>query len=55
MAEETATTARCGCSSRRSGSSRRRSVLVGRRLGDGAGLASLSRLLRRRARLRSRN
>ena len=38
-----------------SGGSRRRSVLVGRRLGDGAGLASLSRLLRRGARLRSRD
>ena len=37
------------------GSSGRRSVLVGRRLGDGAGLASLSRLLGRRARLRSRD
>ena len=39
----------------RSGGSGRRSVLGGRRLSDGAGLASLSRLLRRRARLRSRD
>jgi len=53
LAEEAAATARCGCSLL--GGSRRRSVLVGRRLGDGAGLASLSRLLRRRARLRSRD
>lgn len=53
LAEETATAARCGCSLL--GSSGGRSVLVGRRLGDGAGLASLSRLLGRRARLRSRN
>jgi hypothetical protein len=30
-------------------------MLVRRRLGDGAGLASLSRLLGRRARLRSRD
>jgi hypothetical protein len=55
LAEETATAACCGSSLLRSGGSRRRSVLVGGRLGDGAGLASLSRLLRRRARLRSRN
>ena len=53
LAEETATAARCGCSLLRSG--RRGSVLVGRRLSDSAGLASLCRLLRRRARLRSRN
>ena len=38
-----------------SGGSRRRSVLGGRRLSDGAGLASLSRLLRSGARLRSRD
>lgn len=53
LAEETATTARCGRGLLGSGG--RRSVLVRRRLGDGAGLASLSRLLGRRARLRSRD
>jgi hypothetical protein len=53
LAEETATAARCGRGLL--GSGRRRSVLVRRRLGDGAGLASLSRLLGRRARLRSRD
>ena len=55
LAEETATAACCGSSLLRSGGSRRRSVLVGGRLGDGAGLASLSRLLRRRASLGSRD
>jgi hypothetical protein len=52
LAEETATAARCGRSLLRSG---RRSVLVGRRSGSGAGLASLGGLLGRRARLRSRD
>lgn len=37
------------------GSGGRGSVLVGRRLGDGAGLASLGGLLGRRARLGSRD
>ena len=55
LTEETATTARCGCGLLRSGGSRRRSVLGGRRLSDGAGLASLSRLLRSRASRRSRD
>ena len=50
LAEETATTARCGRGLLGSGG--RRSVLGRRRLGDGAGLASL---LRRRASLRSRD
>ena len=53
MAEETATTARCGRGLLGSGG--RRGVLVRRRLSDGAGLAGLSRLLGRRARLRSRD
>jgi hypothetical protein len=52
LAEKTATAARCGRSLLGSGRGR---VLVGRRSGGGAGLASLSRLLGRRARLRSRD
>jgi len=53
LAEQTATTARCGRGLLGSGG--RRGVLVRRRLSDGAGLAGLSRLLGRRARLRSRD